>query len=146
MTVPIVYILSIINQYTDFTIAYITYIDTYSIIKEGLRKLNQTLRITHLWPPCGLRNSNNNSNISQHHTCRCPSAFVAETSAGMMLTIWVVQRVETDWTFSGLVQFPKTLFIHLKKSKYNLFIRYQELVQINIYSCSYNFIQVGYIL
>lgn len=80
----------------------------YPILRKGVsRKLNQTLRITHFWPPCGVRNSNNNSNLSQHHTCRCPSAFVAGTSAGIMLTIWDLQRVETDWTFSGLVQFPK---------------------------------------
>ena len=29
-----------------------------------------------------------------------------------MLTICDLQYVETDWTFSGLVQFPKTLFLY----------------------------------
>ena len=78
--------------------------------KEGFRKLNQTLRITHFWPPCGVRNSNNNSNLSQHHTCRCPSAFVAGTSAGIMLTIWDLQRVEIDWTVSVWFNFRKPSF------------------------------------
>ena len=50
---------------------------------------------------------NNESNLIQHYTWRCPSAFVAGTTAGIMLTIWDLQRVETDLTFSGLVQFPK---------------------------------------
>ena len=44
MTVPIVYILSIINQYTDFTIAYITYIDTYSII-VNVSNFGETFRL-----------------------------------------------------------------------------------------------------
>ena len=79
-------------------------------VKEGFRKLNQTLRITHFWPPCGARNSNNYSNLSQHHTCRCPSAFVAGTSAGIMLTIWDLQRVETDWPVSVWFNFRKPSF------------------------------------
>ena len=85
-----------------------TFISYHNRYKEGFRKLNQTLRITHFWPPCGARNSNNNSNLSQHHTCRCPSAFVAGTSAGIMLTIWDLQRVETDWTVSVWFNFRKS--------------------------------------
>ena len=68
------------------------------------RKLNHSLRVqTHMW------GSELKQLIkSQHQTCRCPSAFIDETSTVIILTIWDQKHIDTNlWESLIAIKFPK---------------------------------------